>query len=81
MPRAFVLLNADLGYEGLLVDQIKKLPGVNKVYTVYGVYDIMLKVEADSMENLKEFISSKIRRMNGIKSSLTVLIVDKTDLR
>jgi DNA-binding Lrp family transcriptional regulator len=81
MPRAFVLLNADLGYEGLLVDQIKKLPGVNEVYTVYGVYDIMLKVEADSMENLKEFISSKIRRMNGIKSSLTVLIVDKTDLR
>jgi DNA-binding Lrp family transcriptional regulator len=81
MPRAFVLLNADLGYEGVLADQIRKLPGVNKVYTVYGVYDLMLKVEADSMENLKEFISSKIRRMNGIKSSLTVLIVDKTDLR
>jgi DNA-binding Lrp family transcriptional regulator len=81
MPRAFVLLNADLGYERQLVDRIKKLPGVNKVYTVYGVYDIILKVEADSMENLKEFISSKIRRMNGIKSSLTVLIVDKTDSR
>jgi DNA-binding Lrp family transcriptional regulator len=75
------LLNADLGYERQLVDRIKKLPGVNKVYTVYGVYDIILKVEADSMENLKEFISSKIRRMNGIKSSLTVLIVDKTDSR
>jgi DNA-binding Lrp family transcriptional regulator len=81
MPRAFVLLNAELGYERQLVDHIKKLPGVNKVYTVYGVYDIILKVEADSMENLKEFISSKIRRMNGIKSSLTVLIVDKTDSR
>jgi DNA-binding Lrp family transcriptional regulator len=78
MPSAFVLLNADLGYEGLLADEMKKLPGVNEAYTIYGVYDIMLKVEADSMEGLKNFISVKIRRMNGVKSTLTMLIMDKT---
>jgi DNA-binding Lrp family transcriptional regulator len=78
MPSAFVLLNADLGYEGLLADEMKKLPGVNEAYTIYGVYDIMLKVEADSMEGLKDFISVKIRRMNGVKSTLTMLIMDKT---
>lgn len=78
MPSAFVLLNADLGYEGLLADEMKKLPCVNEAYTIYGVYDIMLKVEADSMEGLKDFISVKIRRMNGVKSTLTMLIMDKT---
>jgi DNA-binding Lrp family transcriptional regulator len=78
MPSAFVLLNADLGYEGLLADEMKKLPGVNEAYTIYGVYDIMLKVEADSMEGLKNFISVKIRRTNGVKSTLTMLIMDKT---
>jgi DNA-binding Lrp family transcriptional regulator len=43
---------------------------------VYGVYDIMIKVEADSMDKLKEFISSKIRRVKGVKSTLTMLIMD-----
>ncbi|MDQ3869951.1 MAG: Lrp/AsnC ligand binding domain-containing protein [Thermoproteota archaeon] len=76
MPRAFVLLNADLGYESTLAADMKSIPGVKEAYTVYGVYDIMIKVEADSMDKLKEFISSKIRRVKGVKSTLTMLIMD-----
>ena len=45
MPRAFVLLNAELGYEGPLAEEMKKLPGVKEAYAIYGVYDIMLKVK------------------------------------
>ena len=76
MPRAFVLLNADLGYESTLAEDMKSIAGVKEAYTVYGVYDIMIKVEADSMDKLKEFISSKIRRVKGVKSTLTMLIMD-----
>jgi hypothetical protein len=39
MPRAFVLLNADLGYESTLAADMKSIPGVKEAYTVYGVYD------------------------------------------
>ena len=59
---------------------MKKLPGVKEAYAIYGVYDIMLKVEADSMEALKDFISLKIRRMSGVKSTLTMLIMEKANL-
>jgi DNA-binding Lrp family transcriptional regulator len=55
---------------------MKTLEGVKEAYTVYGVYDIMLKVEADSMDNLKEFISTKIRKAKGVKSTFTMLIMD-----
>lgn len=79
MPRAFVLLNAELGYESLLAEKMKKLSGVREAYAIYGVYDIMLKVEADSMEGLKDFISMKIRRTDGVKSTLTMLIMEKTN--
>lgn len=79
MPRAFVLLNAELGYEGLLAEKMKKLSGVKEAYAIYGVYDIMLKVEADSMEGLKDFISMKIRRTDGVKSTLTMLIMEKAN--
>lgn len=80
MPRAFVLLNAELGYEAKLAGEIKKLPGVSEAYTTYGVYDIMLMIEADSMESLKDFISTKIRRMDGVKSTLIMLIMEKSHL-
>ena len=76
MPRAFVLLNADLGSESTIATEMKTLEGVKEAYTVYGVYDIMLKVEADSMDNLKEFISAKIRKAKGVKSTFTMLIMD-----
>ena len=76
MPRAFVLLNADLGSESTMATEMKTLEGVKEAYTVYGVYDIMLKVEADSMDNLKEFISTKIRKAKGVKSTFTMLIMD-----
>lgn len=77
MPRAFVLVNADLGYESTLASEMKNIPGVKEAYTIYGVYDILLKVEADSMDRLKEFISTKVRKMSGVKSTLTMLIMDE----
>jgi DNA-binding Lrp family transcriptional regulator len=76
MPRAFVLVNAELGYETKLADEMKGISGVNDAYTIYGVYDILLKIEAPTMDRLKEFISTKIRRMKGVKSTLTMLIME-----
>jgi DNA-binding Lrp family transcriptional regulator len=76
MPRAFVLVNAELGYETKLADEMKGISGVNDAYTIYGVYDILLKVEAPTMDRLKEFISLKIRRVKGVKSTLTMLIME-----
>lgn len=77
MPKALVLMNAEMGYENKLVDQLKKTPHVSEVYAVYGVYDVMVKVEADSMEQLRDAISTGLRRIDGVKSTLTMIIVEK----
>ncbi|HYZ65411.1 MAG TPA: Lrp/AsnC ligand binding domain-containing protein [Nitrososphaeraceae archaeon] len=76
MPRAFVLVNAELGFETKLADEMKGISGVRNAYTIYGVYDILVKVEAPTMDKLKEFISTKIRRLRGVKSTLTMLIME-----
>lgn len=76
MPRAFVLVNAELGYETTLADEMFGISGVNEAYTIYGVYDLLLKVEAQTMDKLKEFIITKIRIMRGVKSTLTMLIME-----
>lgn len=77
MPRALVLMNAEMGYENKLVDQLKKTPHVSEVYAVYGVYDVMVKIETDSMEQLRDVISTGLRRIDGVKSTLTMIIVEK----
>ncbi len=76
MPKALVLINAELGHETTLVNELKKTPNVTEVYAVYGVYDVIIKVEADSMEKLREAIATKLRRLGGVKSTLTMVIVE-----
>lgn len=77
MPKALVLMNAELGHESNVIDELKKMPNVSEVYAVYGVYDVIVKVEADSLDKLRDTIATKLRRLNGIKSTLTMIIVEK----
>lgn len=76
MPMAFVLINADLGAEEELIKELKSIDTVKEVYTVYGVYDIIVKVEADTMEKVKDTITWKIRRMDKVRSTLTMIVIE-----
>lgn len=77
MPKAFVLINADLGAEEELIAEVKKITNVTEVYVVYGVYDLILKVEADTMEKVKETITWHIRRLEKVRSTLTMIVVEE----
>ena len=76
MPQAFVLVNADLGAEEDLLKKLREIPNVKEVYVVYGVYDIVARVEADTMEKVKETITWHIRRLDKVRSTLTMIVVD-----
>ncbi len=76
MPKALVLMNAELGHETNVINELKKTPNVTEVYAIYGVYDVMVKVEAESMEKLREAIATGLRKISGIKSTLTMVIVE-----
>ena len=75
MHNAFVLLNAELGKENKLVKELRAISGIKEVYGVYGVYDVLMEIEADSMETLREIITTKVRKLDGVKSTLTMIIV------
>jgi len=76
MPKAFVLMNAELGSEESIVNELKKLDGVKEIYQVYGVYDIVAQVEANTMDKVKETITWKLRKLNGAKSTLTMIVME-----
>jgi len=75
MPMAFVLINTEIGSEEEVINELKKIQNVKEAYVVYGVYDIVAKVEAESMDKLKEIVSWRIRRLDKVRSTLTMLVV------
>ncbi|MEM2850405.1 MAG: Lrp/AsnC ligand binding domain-containing protein [Candidatus Bathyarchaeia archaeon] len=76
MPIAFVLINAEIGAEDDVLNELKKLKNVKEAYVVYGVYDIIAKVEAESMDKLKEVVTWHVRRLDKVRSTLTMIVVE-----
>ena len=70
------MINADLGAEEDLLKKLREIPNVREVYVVYGVYDIVARVEADTMEKVKETITWHIRRLDKVRSTLTMIVVE-----
>ena len=76
MPIAFVLINAELGKEENILEELRNIDQVKEAHFVYGVYDIIAKVEAESMDKLKEIVTFKIRRLGDVRSTLTMTVAE-----
>ncbi len=77
MPKAFVLINVESGSEEEVLEQIKKTEGVEEAYYSYGVYDIITKVKADSMEKLRDTVTRKVRTISRVRSTLTLIMMEE----
>ena len=77
MIRAFVMINVESGSEEDMLKQFKSLDNVEEAYVSYGVYDLILKVKADTMEELKETVTRKIRATNQVQSTLTLVMTEE----
>ena len=75
MAQAIVMVNVDVGKENEIFEKLIELPEVKEVYMVYGIHDIIAVIEADTMDSLRSLITEKIRKMDGVKSTLTSIVV------
>ena len=76
MTEAFVLINCDLGAEDEIIQNLKGLDNVIEVAGTFGAYDIIVKVEAENNEQLRETIAWRIRKMSKTRSTLTLMKVE-----
>lgn len=75
MATAFVLINAEIGAEAEVLSDLRPIPEVREAHLVYGVYDIIAVVDTTTMQELKDAISFKIRRLDKVHSTLTMIVV------
>jgi DNA-binding Lrp family transcriptional regulator len=76
VPAAYVLLNTEIGAEAEVVRELKKVEGIESAYNLWGVYDVIASVKADSMDALSEIINRRIERISKVHSKLTMIVSD-----
>ena len=72
---AFVFISAESGSCKCALENLKKIDAVKEVYLAKGAYELVAKVNGDSLDQLREIIGRQIRTLNGIKSTLTLTVV------
>ncbi len=81
MTLAFVLINVQSGTEDEVLKEIRKLPNITEVYMVYGIYDILVRIEAATLEKIKGTVDLGIRKINKVRASITMIVVEKHSRR
>ena len=76
MATAYVLINCELGAEESIIRQLKNIDSVIEVHGTFGAYDILVKVESSAVETLRETITWKLRKIDQIRSTLTLMGVE-----
>jgi len=76
MTIAYVLINCDLGYEEQVIEELKHNSDVKEVHGTFGTYDILAKVESANVENLRDTITWKIRKLDRVRSTLTLMSIE-----
>ena len=76
MSKAFVLINCELGSEKQVISDLKTVDCVKKVYGVFGTYDILTDLECDRLEELRQTIISKIRKIDNVRSTKTLIGIE-----
>jgi len=76
MAEAYILINCEIGSEEQVITALKAVDGIKEVHGTFGAYDILAKIESAQVEDLRETITWKIRKIDKIRSTLTLLGIE-----
>jgi DNA-binding Lrp family transcriptional regulator len=76
MPTAYILINYEIGTEDKILNRLKDLSGVVEVSEINGIYDIIVKITSDNLDDIKETITKHIRTIKTIRSTMTLIVTE-----
>ena len=76
MEKSYMLISCEIGEEQLLYSQLKEIDEVKSCIITYGSYDVVAEFVAETPAQLNEIISSKIRKLQNIRSTITLRVTN-----
>ena len=74
MVRAYILINVKGGTEYQLFEDLMKVSGLEEISLVWGLFDIIIKIHADTPNSLDKIVTDEIRKLSNISNTMTMLI-------
>ena len=71
--RAYVMINSEVGAEGGVLEEVRGIPEVKEAHGIHGAYDVIALVEAETIKGINEVIHSKIRSIDKVRSTLSLV--------
>lgn len=76
LEKAYMLISCEIGEEQSLYSQLKKIPEIKSCTITYGSYDVVAEFVTDSPSKINEIITSKIRKLEKIRSTITLRVTN-----
>jgi len=76
MTDAYVMINCELGAEAEIIEQLKALDPVVDVFETIGTHDMLVKLQAENFEKIREIVSWNIQKLKNVRSTATLIKKD-----
>ena len=76
MTDAYVMVNCELGAEAEIIEQLKGLEQVVDVFETIGTHDMLVRLEAENFEKVRELVSWNIQKIKNVRSTATLIKKD-----
>ena len=73
MTDAYVMLNCELGAEEKIIEQLKELEQVVDVFETIGTHDMMVKLQGENFEKIREIVPWNIQKLDKVRSTATLI--------
>lgn len=71
------MINVETAKEDEIFNKLIEMPEVQEAYMIYGVHDIMVVIKAKDMDTMRDVVTQRIRKIDGVKSTITSIIIKK----
>lgn len=75
---AYVLISTEVAAGVKVIEALQEIDGVEEAYRVYGIWDVVAKIEAATVDKLKEIVTLRLRRLDGVRSAQTLIVSEGT---
>ncbi|MEV4440411.1 Lrp/AsnC ligand binding domain-containing protein [Streptomyces sp. NPDC049577] len=75
MVQAYILIQTEVGKASTVAEVISKLPGVIQAEDVTGPYDVIVRAQAETVDELGRMVVANVQQVDGITRTLTCPVV------
>ncbi|MDH3696747.1 MAG: Lrp/AsnC ligand binding domain-containing protein [Nitrosopumilus sp.] len=77
MTVVYMLINYNMGFEEHVIDELKRIESVKEIQGVFGMFDVLVKIESSEVKTLDQTVLMKIQKIKHIQLIQTLIVYEQ----